>query len=135
MCTHDLACPAADAIDWWAARTITAHPGQGWTLLCNGALVFDDRGALLPDGRVATISDVPRPGSAPPAEPVKVLPSDRHRQSALSVAHGMVTTPGTPGHGPGSSVEQMRDVFHELHADGRHALCAICDSQYRQPPS
>jgi Family of unknown function (DUF5999) len=135
MCTHDLACPAADAIDWWAARTITAHPGQGWTLLCNGALVFDDRGALLPDGRVATISDAPRPGSAPPAEPVKVLPSDRYRHSALSVAHGMVTTPGTPGHGPGSSVEQMRDVFHELHADGRHALCAICDSQYRQPPS
>ena len=52
MRTHDLACPAADAIDWWAARSITEHPGQGWTLLCNGALVFDDHGALLPDGRV-----------------------------------------------------------------------------------
>jgi hypothetical protein len=55
MCTHDPACPAADAIDWWAARNITEHPGQGWTLLCNGALVFDDLGALLPDGRVASI--------------------------------------------------------------------------------
>ena len=62
MCTHDLACPAADAIDWWAARTITAHPGQGWTLLCNGALVFDDRGACSLTARVATISDAPRPG-------------------------------------------------------------------------
>ena len=133
MCTHDLACPAADAIDWWAARNITAHLGQGWTLLCNGALVFDDRGALLPDGRVAGISDAPPPGSAPPAEPAKVLPSDGHRQPALSIAHGMVTSPDTPGNGPGSSVEQMRDVFHELHADGRHALCAVCDSQYRQP--
>ena len=60
MCTHDPACPAADAIDWWAARNITEHPSQGWTLLCNGALVFDDRGALLPDGRVAAISDMPR---------------------------------------------------------------------------
>jgi Family of unknown function (DUF5999) len=60
MCTHDPACPAADAIDWWAARNITEHPGQGWTLLCNGALVFDDLGALLPDGRVAAISDTPR---------------------------------------------------------------------------
>jgi hypothetical protein len=26
MCTHDPACPAADAIDWRAARTITEHP-------------------------------------------------------------------------------------------------------------
>jgi hypothetical protein len=25
-----------------------------------------------------------------------------------------------------SSVEQMQYVFHELHADGRHALCAVC---------
>jgi hypothetical protein len=59
MCTHDPACPAADAIDWWAARNITGYPGQGWTLLCNGALVFGDLGALLPDGRVASISDAP----------------------------------------------------------------------------
>jgi hypothetical protein len=58
--THDPACPAADAIDWWAARNITEHPGQGRTLLCNGALVFDDYGALLPDGRVTAILDVPR---------------------------------------------------------------------------
>ena len=26
MCTHDLAYPAADAIDWRTARTITEHP-------------------------------------------------------------------------------------------------------------
>ena len=43
----------------------------------------------------------------------------------------MVTPPGTPDGGPGSSVEQvqveqMQSVFHELHADGRHALCAVC---------
>ena len=68
MCTHDPACPAADAIDWWAARNITEHPGQGWTLLCNGALVFDDLGALLPDGRVAAISEAPGTWLAPGAE-------------------------------------------------------------------
>jgi hypothetical protein len=45
----------------------------------------------------------------------------------------MAASPGTPGGGPDSSVEQMHDVFHELHADGRHALCAVCDSQYRKP--
>jgi hypothetical protein len=38
----------------------------------------------------------------------------------------MVTPPGTPDGGPGSSVEQMQSVFHELHADGRHALCTVC---------
>jgi hypothetical protein len=30
---------------------------------------------------------------------------------------------------PDSSIGQMDHVFHELHADGRHALCAVCGSQ------
>jgi Family of unknown function (DUF5999) len=28
------------------------HPYQGWTLLCNGVLIFEDTGELLPDGRI-----------------------------------------------------------------------------------
>ena len=28
-----------------------AHPEQGWNMLCNGVIVFDDGGELLPDGR------------------------------------------------------------------------------------
>ncbi|MEU9890532.1 DUF5999 family protein [Sphaerisporangium sp. NPDC051011] len=28
------------------------HPEQGWSLLCNGDVVFDGTGELLPDGRV-----------------------------------------------------------------------------------
>ena len=34
---------------------------------------------------------------------------------------------------PGRSAraaEQAQDIFHELHADGRNALCVVCDSQY-----
>jgi hypothetical protein len=31
---------------------VAAHPEQGWNLLCNGAIVFDDSGELLPDGSV-----------------------------------------------------------------------------------
>jgi hypothetical protein len=27
------------------------HPEQGWSLLCNGIVLFDDAGALLPDGQ------------------------------------------------------------------------------------
>jgi hypothetical protein len=38
-------------------------------------------------------------------------------------------TPGSPGR-PVSAVEQMQDIFHELHADGRNAACTVCDSQY-----
>jgi hypothetical protein len=40
-----------------------------------------------------------------------------------------VRTPGSPG-APASAVEQMQDIFHELHADGRNAACTVCDSQY-----
>lgn len=52
ICTHDPACPAPDAVDREAARTVASHPEQGWSLLCNGIVVFDDTGELLPDGRV-----------------------------------------------------------------------------------
>jgi uncharacterized protein DUF5999 len=29
---------------------VAFHPEQGWGLLCNGVVVFDDNGELLPDG-------------------------------------------------------------------------------------
>jgi uncharacterized protein DUF5999 len=35
-----------------AARVTASHPEQGWSLLCNGILLFDDAGMLLPDGEV-----------------------------------------------------------------------------------
>ena len=30
---------------------------------------------------------------------------------------------------PPSAAEQMQYVFHELHPDGRNALCPVCDGQ------
>jgi hypothetical protein len=50
MCPHRPPCPAADAPDRDAAHTVAAHPEQGWSLLCNGVVLFDDTGELLPDG-------------------------------------------------------------------------------------
>jgi hypothetical protein len=50
-CPHRPPCPGADAPDREAAGIRIAHPEQGWTLLCNGIVLFDDTGALLPDGR------------------------------------------------------------------------------------
>jgi hypothetical protein len=46
------ACPAADDPDREAAHVVVAHPEQGWSLLCNGVVIFEDTGGLLPDGRV-----------------------------------------------------------------------------------
>ncbi|MGJ7015128.1 hypothetical protein J2Z78_000616 [Streptomyces griseorubens] len=28
------------------------HPEQGWSLLCNGVVLFEDTGELLPDGSI-----------------------------------------------------------------------------------
>jgi hypothetical protein len=50
MCTHNPPCPSADAVDRDAARVISCHPEQGWSLLCNGVIIFEDTGELLPDG-------------------------------------------------------------------------------------
>jgi hypothetical protein len=53
-CRHFVPCPAATAPDRLAARMVASHPEQGWSLLCNGVVVFDDDGELLPDGSVVT---------------------------------------------------------------------------------
>jgi uncharacterized protein DUF5999 len=84
MCTHDPRCPDASAPDWFAAHSLAGHPEQGWTLLCNGVVVFDDLGALLPTGPTATSVPPPRPSPrlravravrAFPARPATAAPS------------------------------------------------------------
>jgi hypothetical protein len=52
MCRHQPTCPVAEASDRDAARIVSSHPEQGWNLLCNGVVTFDDTGELLPDGSV-----------------------------------------------------------------------------------
>ncbi len=49
-CHHERPCPGPGAHDRLAAHTIVSHPEQGWSLLCNGIVIFDDGGELLPDG-------------------------------------------------------------------------------------
>ena len=51
MCSHFPTCPSADRPDREAARIVALHPSQGWALLCNGVIAFDDAGEILPDGR------------------------------------------------------------------------------------
>jgi hypothetical protein len=50
LCRHDPPCPSAEASDRDAAHVVAAHPEQGWSLLCNGIVLFEDFGELLPNG-------------------------------------------------------------------------------------
>ncbi|SBV04077.1 hypothetical protein YW3DRAFT_07197 [Streptomyces sp. MnatMP-M77] len=52
MCQHQPPCPTAESPDREAARLTAHHPEQGWSLLCNGVLLFEDTGELLPDGQI-----------------------------------------------------------------------------------
>jgi hypothetical protein len=51
MCAHRTSCPEATSEARDLAVVVTSHPEQGWSLLCNGVVLFDDDGELLPDGR------------------------------------------------------------------------------------
>jgi len=51
--------PEWPAPDHLAARIVADQPGQGWNLLCNGVILFDDGGELFPDHSAAASG---RPG-------------------------------------------------------------------------
>ena len=65
MCEHAPVCPSASDSDRDAARVIAAHPEQGWSLLCNGVVTFDDRGDLLPDGSAVAPYPCETPAPSP----------------------------------------------------------------------
>jgi hypothetical protein len=52
MCEHQPPCPPGTGLTGLRARIAAGHPEQGWYLLCNGVLLFDDGGALLADSQV-----------------------------------------------------------------------------------
>ncbi|MFE4959255.1 DUF5999 family protein [Streptomyces sp. NPDC056653] len=52
MCRHKTPCPTAVASDREAARSVARDDVLGWALLCNGVVLFDDTGELLPDGQI-----------------------------------------------------------------------------------
>jgi hypothetical protein len=77
------------------------------------------------------------PQPAPGTEPALVTATAGESRPRPAVTTG--TQDGTghqragppdPPDRPASAVEQMQQVFHELHADGRSALCAVCDGRY-----
>ncbi|ARF73775.1 hypothetical protein B7C62_17005 [Kitasatospora albolonga] len=51
-CDHIPPCPSADSTDWEAARVVGRDDGVGSARLCNGSVLFEDGGGLLPDGKI-----------------------------------------------------------------------------------
>lgn len=49
-CPHTPTCPPAAAGNHDEAVVVARYPEQGWELLCNGVIVFEDTGELAPDG-------------------------------------------------------------------------------------
>lgn len=50
-CQHSPKCPACDAPDATAAVIVANHCEQGWFLLCNGVVLFDDGGIIRGAGK------------------------------------------------------------------------------------
>jgi hypothetical protein len=96
---------------------------------------------LLAVAAVALRAAAKRPGppEAPGAgpAPVTVTAGQSQSQPRPAVTTGrqdgtggeLAGAPTSPGR-PASAVDQAQHIFHELHADGRHTFCTVCDSQY-----
>ncbi|WP_405868514.1 MULTISPECIES: DUF5999 family protein [unclassified Streptomyces] len=56
MCSHQSSTPSFDGN---LVHVVAAHPEQGWSLLCDGAIMFDDTGELTPDGQAVGPHRVP----------------------------------------------------------------------------
>jgi hypothetical protein len=76
MCPHTPTCPDPDGPDREAARTVVSHPEQGWSLLCNGIVVFEDTGELLPGGT-----------AIPPHRPTDLFPEPVTTTTTVASSH------------------------------------------------
>lgn len=78
------------------------------------------------------------PGRVPGAKPAPVTVTADESQpppGVTAVTHNSAgrqaaRPPALPGR-PAATVGRAEHIFHELHPQGRNALCAVCDSQYR----
>ena len=105
MCQHQPRCPQSRAPDHLAARIAAAHPEQGWSMLCNGVIVLDDGGELLPDGRAIPRAVPPWPvrWQWPPEAVMTLTMSSAKAQPAI----------------------RTRPVSHDVSCHTPHAPCFI----------
>jgi hypothetical protein len=86
------------------------------------------KNSMMPTITLAIVLVAAMAGVALRARAAARRPEPRWASGAES-APIAVGTPGSLG-ARVSAAEQMQDIFHELHADGRNAACTVCDSQY-----
>jgi len=140
VCSHEPQCPSAGHTARVAAHVIAGHPEQGWSLLCNGIVLFDDGGLLLPDGRAEAPHARPLPRNrgmtavrqltqAPPAFRHAPRVANARDAGAAKVAIRQPDTPRRPGHFPSqvdcrlssTPARQKRARIHPL----RRVLAAL----------
>jgi hypothetical protein len=71
---HVPACPPPQVLGRRAARVVGAGPEQVWRLLCNGLVVFDGTGVLLPGGQAIEPGRCTRRPAPPVADAAAVWP-------------------------------------------------------------
>jgi hypothetical protein len=106
-CPHLPACPPPQARDCLAARVVAHRDEQGWSLLCNGVVAFDDTGALLPDGSAVSPDATTGPGCHPgisqaghartvvPVLPGRARPAGLRRPDPAMTGAALATHPRT----------------------------------------
>jgi hypothetical protein len=79
----------------------------------------------------------PEPQGVQGTRPAPITVTARETRSRPAATIGMhdgtgleMAKPPAPRGRPAITVEQAQDIFHDLHAEGRNTLCAVCDSQY-----
>lgn len=65
MCQHQPECPPAEAVDHDAAKVVAHDELTGYSLLCNGVIVFSDGGEIAPDGTITGELHNPAPHAQP----------------------------------------------------------------------
>ena len=86
--------------------------------------------------RAAARRPQPRPMPVTEPGPATVTAGEANRRPLRSPVRSTASDTKSPGRQilrtglPASLAEQTQRVFHELHADERNALCAVCDGWY-----
>ena len=116
-------------------------PGIAMTIVITAATRHPPRAGK---GRTGAVSGAVATGRPPPRLVLAgetalgtVTPDDREPHPAAAATTAVHSTAGYETGDeqlgattrPGTAAEQMQYVLHELHADGRNAICAVCNSQ------
>jgi len=88
-CWHRPSCPSSGQTDALAAVIVAAHPEQGWYLLCNGLITFDDIGVIAGDSVV--IPRRPIPGTLTEREPPYRTPERQEGEDVMQDLIGFWT--------------------------------------------